>query len=541
MGKLNFGISFLLLLIPGIMLAQHFEVHMDKPFYVGGDVMQFKIYDRGPSGVEPVLLYVELINSNHSTITKQILSMDLLGASGSIYLPVDLEQGVYLLQYCRVWDGRSGTSKKIKSGNSYVIVLNDLETGSEDSKLIHPEEQLVFDKPVLARVNRRTRVSLPLSVADQNASISGTVSVAIVQYVSPVPGLISDVYSESPTPFIVDEKIYKPRTTLVLEGKVVDPKKNTPLTEKYLSFYLPRLGLFKRFNSGNGNFKIELPGFNGLAQYQVLSLNPNRSIPVSVIPLQSDFPAMTGSFPPLPPLSSAILNYLKQNYKRRLINDLFHTQPSVITVSIDSIKSMIPDRQYLMKDFQQLNSVQDFIKEVMLDSRITSLINQKMSLRLRNRETNELYNWPAWYLMNGFFAGQENEILQMELHKIKSIELFHRNKTITEQLDSMMVYTGMFALQAEPVREQFEKYGILKYELQGFEDNRPWTHTPVEEKRTPDLRSLLYWSPSQRPDQTGKITLDFFTSDLKGLFEIKVVGLDASKKPLGKSWWIEVE
>lgn len=541
MKKLNFLVLFLLLLVPWIMHAQHFEVHMDKPFYVGGNVMQFKIYDRGPAGVQPVLLYVELINNKHSRITEQVLSMDSLGASGSIYLPVDLEQGVYLLQYGRVWDARSGTSKKIKSGNNYVVVLNDLETGSEGSKLVNPEEQPVFDKPIVARVNRQTRVSLPLSVSEQNASISGTVSVAIGQYVSQDPVLISDAVSESPVQFVVDEKIYKPRTNLVLEGKVLDPKKNTPLTEKYLSFYLPRLGFFKRFNSVNGNFKIELPGFKGSAQYQILSLNPNRSIPVSVVPLVSDFPALSGSFPPLPAESFAILNYLKQNYKRRLVNDLFHIQPPVITVSIDSIQPLIPDRQYLMKDFQQLNTVQDFIKEVMLDSRITSLINQKMSLRLRNKETNELYNWPAWYLMNGFFAGQENEILQMELHKIKSIELFHRHKTITEQLDSMMVYTGLFALQTEPVRELFEKYGILKYELQGFEDDRPWSHTPVEEKRTPDLRSLLYWSPSQRPDQYGKITLDFFTSDLKGLFEIKVVGLDASKRPLVKRWWIEVE
>lgn len=522
----------------GKLQGQHFLVHLDKPFYISGDIIRYKIYDSNSPKGSPVLLYIELLNQNHSRISSQVVSLDSTGAGGSIDLPVDLMEGVYLLQYYRVWDARNNDTKKVQGGGQYILILNDLETETEDPKFDVQDQSLKNLPPVETTLPARSKISLPLSVQDPGVS---SASVSIMQYFPDEPEWVSTFQSNSSEFSIPDEKNFYPRTRLVLEGKVMDSKKNTPVTEKYLSFYLPRLGLFKRFNARNGNFKIELPEFYGTADYQILSLNPNRSYPMSVVPLESNLPAHNQPFPEVPNVSAGIRQYLKQNYKRRLVNDLFHIRPPAIERVVDSVKQFIPDRQYLMKDFQQLNSIQDFIKEVLLDSRITSLINDKKSLRMRNKETNELYHWPSWYMMNGFFAGHENEILQMDLSKIKSIELYQRNKTITDQLDSMMVYTGLFALQTAPMRDLSEKYGVLKFQVKGFEENQPWSFNPIEEKRTPDLRSFLYWNPQVPIDPNGKVVLDFYTSDIQGVFEIKLVGLDNSKKPVVKRWWIKVE
>lgn len=528
------------MLVSGHTRGQDFMVHLDKPFYVAGDVLWYKIYDLKPPKDKPVLLYLDLVNNKQSRIVSQVVTMDSSGAWGSFYLPIDLVEGVYLLQYYRVWDALSGETTRIKSGSQYIMVFNDLAEGDEDNRLVVQDQVKPMGQPLTAKLKTRSSIQLPLSLADHDAGpgTSQVYSISVMQSIYPEP--LTPAVGAVPVQDAIDEKIFRPRTSLVLEGKVVDPKKNTPLTEKFLSFYLPRMGLLKRFRSRNGQFKIEIPNYYGTAQYQVLSLNPNRSYPLLVVPSEPVL-LSKASFPEPVPHSPAIREYLRQNNKRRLINDIFHIQSTVVATAKDSVKLLVPDRQYLMKDFQQLNTVNDFIREVLLDHRLTSLINDKKSLRMRNKETNELYHWPAWYMMNGFFAGHENEVLQMDLSKVKSIELFQRNQTITDQLDSLMVYTGLFALKTAPMREMDEKFGVLKFQLNGIAELNPWTFDPINEPRTPDLRSLLYWNPALHSDPSGNIMVDFYTSDLKGVFEIKLKGLDRFQKPFTRSWWVEVE
>jgi hypothetical protein len=58
--------------------------------------------------------------------------------------------------------------------------------------------------------------------------------------------------------------------------------------------------------------------------------------------------------------------------------------------------------------------------------------------------------------------------------------------------------------------------------------------------RLPDFRSLLYWSPDIKTDNTGKKEITFYTSDLTGRYAVFLQGISKSGKPGSKVFTIDV-
>ena len=50
--------------------------------------------------------------------------------------------------------------------------------------------------------------------------------------------------------------------------------------------------------------------------------------------------------------------------------------------------------------------------------------------------------------------------------------------------------------------------------------------------KTPDFRNTLYWDPSAKPSQNGRVSVEFWTSDLPGDYEVNVQGFSSDGKPI---------
>jgi hypothetical protein len=53
-----------------------------------------------------------------------------------------------------------------------------------------------------------------------------------------------------------------------------------------------------------------------------------------------------------------------------------------------------------------------------------------------------------------------------------------------------------------------------------------------KKSRIPDFRNTLYWNPSVKPDSNGKASVEFWSSDYAGDYEINVQGNDSEGKPV---------
>jgi hypothetical protein len=58
-----------------------------------------------------------------------------------------------------------------------------------------------------------------------------------------------------------------------------------------------------------------------------------------------------------------------------------------------------------------------------------------------------------------------------------------------------------------------------------------YSTVPAIQSRLADFRDLLYWNPSLSLEKDGKITIEFYSSDKTGKYEISVQGITKEGKP----------
>lgn len=101
-------------------------LHTDKPYYSSGENIWFKAYLIDAATHLPnarsKFVYVELINSFDSVITRVKIRKDSLGISGCINLKPDLAAGTYVLRAYTYWMQNTGSdffyTKQLKIGNN---------------------------------------------------------------------------------------------------------------------------------------------------------------------------------------------------------------------------------------------------------------------------------------------------------------------------------------------------------------------------------------------------------------------------------------
>jgi hypothetical protein len=57
-----------------------------------------------------------------------------------------------------------------------------------------------------------------------------------------------------------------------------------------------------------------------------------------------------------------------------------------------------------------------------------------------------------------------------------------------------------------------------------------YSNTEIKKSKIPDFRNTLYWNPSVRPDQNGKVNIEFWTSDVIAEYEINIQGITKGGK-----------
>jgi hypothetical protein len=88
-------------------LQEKLFVHMDKSFYVAGEIMWFKIYDVDGTFNKPLdlskIAYVEVIDRDQKPVMQAKISLDLGKGSGSFFVPLTVKSGNYKFRAYTNW------------------------------------------------------------------------------------------------------------------------------------------------------------------------------------------------------------------------------------------------------------------------------------------------------------------------------------------------------------------------------------------------------------------------------------------------------
>jgi hypothetical protein len=193
-----------------------------------------------------------------------------------------------------------------------------------------------------------------------------------------------------------------------------------------------------------------------------------------------------------------------------------------------------PDKQYNLDDFTRFVTMEEIIKEYILQVRIKRRLND-FQFRVFDAETKSFFDNSPLILLDGVPVFNTAKLMAFSPLKIKKIEIVAKKyltgDLLNEGIVSLKTYDGdLGGYQLDP--------SAIIFEYEGLQQEREF-YSPVYENigqiknRIPDFRNQLFWSPKLKTNMTNKTQLPFYTSDVTGRFVIVIQGI--TKKGLAGS------
>lgn len=182
--------------------------------------------------------------------------------------------------------------------------------------------------------------------------------------------------------------------------------------------------------------------------------------------------------------------------------------------------------KYLMDDYVRFTTTEEILREYVPDVAVRKS-NGEFQLYIFNWEIERHYRGSPLVLLDGVPVSIQ-KIMTYDPLKLRQLQVV-TDRYVTGEFtyDGIVSFTTYHGDLTELKLDN--KAVILDYD--GMQLQREF-YAPVydsQEKaasRLPDFRNLLYWSPNVQTDATGKASLRFYSSDLKGRYAVVIQGID---------------
>lgn len=197
---------------------------------------------------------------------------------------------------------------------------------------------------------------------------------------------------------------------------------------------------------------------------------------------------------------------------------------------------------YKLDEYKRFTTMEEVLREYVTSINVV-LRNGKLHLSVYDETNGSLYNSNVLVLLDGVPLKDYNKIFAYDPLKIRRLDVIPRRYLLGSLgfagIASFESYNGKFdGFELDP--------SLITVDYDGLQLNREF-YSPVYEttaqrqKRIPDFRSTLFWSPDITTDRSGKGSLQFYSSDLKGKFIIWMQGIDSKGQPVAASSSFVVE
>ena len=191
---------------------------------------------------------------------------------------------------------------------------------------------------------------------------------------------------------------------------------------------------------------------------------------------------------------------------------------------------------YNLDDYKRFTTMEEVLREYVRPVNVV-LRNGNLHMRIYDEQYINLYNDIAQgiygdnilVLLDGVPLMNYNKIFSYDPLKVKKLDVVPRRYmlrgTYFKGVVSFETYQGKFdGFELTP--------GVIAVDYEGLQLQREF-YSPVYEtssdrqKRIPDFRSTLYWTPDVSPGKAGQASLQFYTSDIKGKFLVVLQGFNS--------------
>lgn len=542
--------------------AENLFLHTDRDLYIAGEDLFFQLYLMPSSAYKlpSKIAYMALQNSANTIIERCIIRFENNIAYGSLYLPDTLSTGYYrLVFFTNRMRGYNVTHQPSKP----LFIVNRF-----DEKSTRVEESIPDIYGASQMTELQTHISAMqnehFSVAANQKTYSRRQKVELTVH----PHGISDslIYlSVSVAPdksFVFREDVFEnefsSRTSGKSDGNLRSDNGFLPETQHMIlggrvhlnghSAGLPdaRVLLSTPDSILNLQYASTLP--DGLFYFQINDFYINKPLYLSLDTSTTALPshievfdkfAMPGFFErEISHFSPGHIDFIaaSQNYVRVQkvyeVRHRFIPDESGKTYGFRPMVYSVPNHVIYPAMFMPLRDLQEISRELIVQLRIRSNRGSYSARLLDERTASRFFdNAPAIFL-DAIPVKNVSDIAHLNSEQIERIEIQNY-----QWVYGSMQFPGIVSVFSH--HEEYTNIGLPETTrvIDGFSFMEPSFYNPPDHVKSgdvlasvPDFRQLLYWKPGLSLMQGETLRLNFFTSDLKGRYLIKVEGFTSGGK-----------
>ena len=187
------------------------------------------------------------------------------------------------------------------------------------------------------------------------------------------------------------------------------------------------------------------------------------------------------------------------------------------------------ESSYMLDDYKRFTTMEEVLREYVREINV-GVRNGKLVIKMFSPLLHDFYDGHVLVLLDGVPLSDPNKILTYDPLKVKRLDIIQSQyilgSSIFNGIASFSTYEGVF--------DKFEfDPRLIAIDYDGLQLQREF-YSPVYEtkqqleKRIPDFRSTLLWSPDITTGADGKAIIPFYTSDRSGKYMVIVNGMNAN-------------
>lgn len=206
-----------------------------------------------------------------------------------------------------------------------------------------------------------------------------------------------------------------------------------------------------------------------------------------------------------------------------------------------------PDYTYNLDDYTRFKTMNEvfveyikYFRERVIDGR-KSIYVWDMYMNLYSMSSSTFFHQPALTMIDGVPVDDLNLILDLNPLIVESIDIVARKFIAEDQsfagVVNFITYNGDFGGLPLPDKVIRKLYNGLEASRQFYS---PIYDDTIDLSRIPDYRKLLIWEPDVTLNSQKENSIEFFTSDVEGMYRIEVNGISESGTPVYGNAVLEV-
>lgn len=528
-------------------------VHCNTTTLLTGETLLFKVYSLNPvqktlSSISKIG-YVEILDKENNSVLKQKITLKNGSGQGDFFISSTFKTGTYKLIAYTNW-----SLNKMEDGifkrDLYLINPFESDISEEITKNIPSEKQQpvtsntlektethVLDKNLIEaktdkqKYNCREKVSLTIHSVSKE-QLNGSFSVSVRKTDSlPIPKKISSIDFIKSFSGLNNTNMEKSRYLPELRGenisgKIIGKDSEKDLKDKTITLSIPGKSfgfkIVKTDENGKFNFILDKHPSGPEAIIQVMGKDRND---YEIVLDKTNTPEFkTASVSDL--LRLNLKNKSEIEYRsiaNQIENNYYQKKKDSLTTPLKSASFFHPqEKEYILDDYTRFPSLKETIIEVLYEVSYKKE-NDAYSIIIKDFSAQGEAYGEALVLVDGLLIQNVNELFEYDMQNIYKISFVNQGYVygpkvfngiinfVTKNNDFKTKTTGSYFKEVTLDRPQaVKKYFCPDYSV-------------PNSNRIPDFRYQLLWLPDTELTE-NKTQLHFYTSDVKGRFEITVEG-----------------